>query len=598
MSELAAPRAADPPADVAALQGEIARLKKINQSLMHRVERAMDRGTPFALFESAASLELEVRQRTAALRDTLRDLTIRNSELRDATEAADAANRSKSEFLARMSHEIRTPMNGVLGMTELLLGTPLSDAQRASISTIQSSAEALLRIINDILDFTKIEAGKLELEEVPFDPGAAVRSALELLPELAARKGVALRWTIDPSVPSYVRGDEVRLRQIVNNLVGNALKFTSRGSVDVRLTALEIAEDEVSLRLAVQDTGIGIPEEVRTKVFEAFAQADGSTTRRYGGTGLGLAIVRQIAARMGGTVTLQSEVGVGSTFTVDVRLARHTGPAPDAKQAQHGIGPAHALDLEVLVAEDNPINISVIVGMLERLGCRPHVATDGREAVAMAGSGDFDAILMDWQMPTLDGLEATREIRAAERRTGRKRTHIIAVTANAMHGDRERCRAAGADGFVSKPFTIAQLVAALRGLPVAAVENLDTPVLNVDALEILRAVDDDGQTLTSTLEIFECEWRRVLEELPVEFAAGRLDRVAASAHRMRSGCGYVGAARLAALCHDLEKSAGAGEHAAAGELLVRLEGEVGEYLTTLQASEIVRGQSANAAPTP
>lgn len=388
-------------------------------------------------------LEDQVDARTA-------ELVRVNEELRRAKEAAEEASRLKSQFLANISHDLRTPMNGVIGMTALALRTELDEQQRDYLTTVLESAESLLCLLNDILDFSKIEAGKLTLEQIPFDVRELVEQTVKSLRVEAESKGLAVNWSVDAAVPERLTGDPTRLRQILNNLIGNAIKFTERGQVDVEVRLESAAVEETAVHIAVRDTGIGIPPEKIDTIFEPFTQADGSTTRRFGGTGLGLSIASRLAGLMGGRIWVESEVGRGSTFHVTLRLA---APPPDAGQpalTPAVTGRSPTTGLRVLVAEDNPINRKVIVRMLELEGHKVSVAADGMEAVELATREPFDLVLMDVQMPTMSGLEAARLIRQGERATG-VHTPIVALTASAMKGDRERCLEAGMDDYLSKP---------------------------------------------------------------------------------------------------------------------------------------------------
>ncbi len=547
---------------------------------------------------------------------------IESAELRKARDIAEAASRAKSQFLANMSHEIRTPMNGVLGMAELLLGTELSDKQRRFASTIRSSGESLLAVINDILDFSKIEAGKLELEQLDFAPRALLEEMVEMFAQRAQAKGLELVLRVDSSVPAWVGGDPHRLRQILLNLIGNAIKFTAAGEVEVSCRRVATPEAATRLRFAVRDTGIGITAEQRPRLFSAFSQGDGSTTRKFGGTGLGLAIAKELAHLMGGEIGVDSEPGRGATFWFTVAVAGAEAPAAAAAAADdlrgqrllvvennptnraileeqargwgmrvdsvgdgasalallrqrvaggepfglavidmnmpgmNGIELARAIKADtalaalplvmltslgqdgevaaareagiacylckpireqvlraaiartlasdgapealataladatpslggrVLLAEDNPVNQAVALGMLESLGVEVDVVDNGRQAVDRVATGRYDLVLMDCQMPELDGFGATAEIRRREQNAV-ARLPIVALTANALDGDREICLAAGMDDYLAKPFTREQIVAVLTrwlSQPAAAAAGVPSAAAATPAL--------------------------------------------------------------------------------------------------------------------
>lgn len=407
--------------------------------------------------------ELSARLAAEQLAGKLQKELARNEELRRTAQALalseQAANRTKTEFLATITHELRTPLNGVLGMAEVMALEELSDEQRTRLAIIQGSGRALLSTINDVLDISKIEAGRLELSPTVFDLGRLADDLFNLYRSLAAEKDLKLTFEVDPAARGWRRGDDVRLRQVISNLLSNALKFTQEGAISVF-----IRTEGDTVRVSVADTGIGVAPERAPFLFEKFVQADASTTRRFGGTGLGLAISKEIVGLMGGDIDFTSAAGEGSCFTFQIPLPKASAPALGAD------APPPEFDrVRVLVADDNAVNRTVVQTLLAQFGIQSTTADDGKSAIAAWEQEPFDLILMDIHMPIMDGLAATAAIRAQERAEGRARTPIVALTASVLSQETETYFAAGMDDFVAKPIELARLIEAIQ----TAVERRD-----------------------------------------------------------------------------------------------------------------------------
>jgi CheY-like chemotaxis protein/HPt (histidine-containing phosphotransfer) domain-containing protein len=524
-------------------------------------------------------------------------------------------------------------------MAELLLRSTLDDKERHLVQSIQRSGTALLSIINDILDFSKIEAGKLQLEAIPFEVRRTIREAVELIAPAAQKKQLKLSWIIDEDVPMHLLGDPIRLRQILVNLVGNSVKFTDRGSIRVSVACEKQPDEHYGLSIAVRDTGIGVAAEQQAHIFDAFSQADGSTTRKYGGTGLGLAIVKQLVTLMRGRIELESRLGEGSTFRFTAIFTRcepvqHSDSLPEvattvrvAQTDQHAQSQS---EMHILLVEDNPVNREVASGMLETFACRIDFAENGREALTATETKKYDLVFMDCQMPEMDGLTATRLIRERESKAmsvaSVPRVPIVALTAHAMQGDRELCLAAGMDDYLTKPFTLTQLEQVLArwisknntkqtsgvasGMPETPVTGgqeptvaggggkrsaptADATILDQSALTAIRVLQRPGhpdiftRIVSQYIETSQEMVARVRQAVLSKDAA----ELRAAAHRLKSSSAQLGAVALAGDCRELELMGASGELNRAEEVLSRFELHYESACEALQ-EELAKGRPA------
>ena len=566
-------------------------LIQINQALEKEIlER---RTTEIALRESEKryqDLAIELEQRVATRTS---ELALQNTALETAKHGAESANRAKSKFLAMMSHEIRTPMNGIIGMTNLLLDTSLTGKQQNFAEIVRNSGEGLLKIINEILDFSKIESGKLDLEEYPFELQACVQDVLTLLIIKAEEKGIELSYNISDNVPTIIIGDVTRIRQILVNLVSNAMKFTKEGRIHLSVTASPLSTPKHELLFSIRDSGIGIPEDRLSQLFQPFVQVDASTNRNYGGTGLGLAICKQLSTIMGGTIWVESlgnvggspltswldqynsqnpDITHGSTFYFTVIVSSLS--AASFTKTEKTIDFSNNLNrfpdnlalqfpLEILVAEDNLVNQQLIKLMLEKLGYRCDIVSNGIEVIEAIKHCKYDVILMDIQMPEMGGIEATAIIRNQE---SSQNLRIIAVTASAMEGDRQSFLTAGMDDYISKPIRIEELVQALinhqsinsaetikdNNLIDKARETIDMKIFH--ELQVVIGAKDNPSNILNLINTY----LRALSEFKsmVTNAIGTkdIDSLQRASHSLRASSASLGAIKLSKICKGLENT--------------------------------------------
>lgn len=539
------------------------------------LEAEAHRAAEAALLRANDELEARVAARTA--------------ELKVAVHEAEQANSAKSRFLANVSHELRSPLNGILGLNAMLIESGLSSAQTRLAQLLQQSAEGMLAIVNDLLDLSKTEAGHFEVDERPFALPALVSEVAQLHLPRASAKDLVLSSTLADDLPTWVKGDPLRLRQVLTNLIGNAVKFSAHGHVRVKVERCDAPAGRAGVRFSVSDNGPGIEPDDQQRIFEPFVQGDSSNTRAHGGTGLGLSICREIVTRMGGEIGLESAPGRGSTFWFTLAFEPSEPMPASAESATPS--DVNLAGLRVLVAEDSDTNAVVTRDRLEKFGCVAETASDGAEAVAACEQREFDVVLMDCHMPTMDGYEATTRLREREAATGARRVWIIALTANAMAGERENCLRVGMDDYLSKPFRPAELRAILEHAvraqhapkaPAPAHPQTLEATLDAEVIATIRECDSpDGANFRLVVASFSREADAALHALETARAASDLAALRQAAHKLGGTSGSIGATRLRRLCAEVEVHARSGRLDEAAAPLPSLDAELARVRAAL-----------------